>query len=76
MENHVNTASWRYKMMQIPPKCCVTIASLQNGNTSFWAFNNYVSKNNLDRNKILGFLNPVSSHTLPDWIVEGRTHNP
>ncbi len=72
MDTSVNKASWRYKMNIERPQCCDNKGVFGDGSASFWAFNRYIAKHNLDRSKIIGEFHPLSSHTIPYWIVETR----
>jgi hypothetical protein len=73
MDQPVNTASWRYKMGLPRPACCESAGTaFQAGEASFWAFNSYITKHNIDRNKVSGVFHPLTSYTLPYWIYQSR----
>lgn len=73
MDTSVNKASWRYKMNVERPQCCDNMGVFGDGSSNFWAFNNYIIKHNIDRNRISGVFHPLSAHTLPYWIYETRS---
>ena len=64
MEKAVNKATWRYKMGLPRPACCDSNEVL---GKSFWAFNSYITKHNIDRNKVSGYFHPLTSYTIPTW---------
>lgn len=72
MDTSVNKASWRYKMNLERPQCCNNNGAFASGSSNFWGFNRYIAKHNIDRNKMGGLFHPLSSHTLPYWIIETR----
>ena len=68
MDKLVNKATWRYKMGLPRPQCCDNNDVYQLSNSNYLAFNSYVIKHNIDRNKIGGYFHPLTSYTIPTWL--------